>query len=63
MLFIFPFKSESFRKYKNDLILNASEANIPIHKPWFELTEEQQDLVWTGNHNFYGIDHLFEKLE
>ncbi len=60
---IFPFRSESYRKYKNDLVLNAADANIPIHKPWFELTEEQQDLVWMGNSKFYGINHFFEKLE
>ena len=60
---IFPFRSDSFKKYKNDLVLNASEANIPIHKPWFELSQEQQDLVWTGNSKFNGIHHFFSKLE
>ena len=60
---IFPFKTDSYKWYKEDLILNAAEFNIPIHKPWFELTEEQKDLVWKGNSKFYGIDHLFKTLE
>ncbi|CAL2104511.1 UvrABC system protein A [Tenacibaculum sp. 190130A14a] len=60
---IFPFKTDSYKKYKNDLILNAEEFGISIHKPWFELTQEQQELVWNGTKKFKGINHLFKKLE
>ncbi|WP_299161897.1 excinuclease ABC subunit UvrA [uncultured Tenacibaculum sp.] len=60
---IFPFKTDSYREYKNNLILHASDFNIPIHKPWFELTEEQKELVWNGNKKFDGINSLFKKLE
>ncbi|CAL2077951.1 excinuclease ABC subunit UvrA [Tenacibaculum sp. 190524A02b] len=60
---IFPFKTDSYKKYKNDLILNAADFDIPIHKPWFELTEEQKDLVWNGTKKFKGINRLFKTLE
>ncbi|WP_417799540.1 excinuclease ABC subunit UvrA [Tenacibaculum sp.] len=60
---IFPFKTDSYKKYKNDLILNAEEFGISIHKPWFELTDEQTNLVWNGTKKFKGINHLFKKLE
>ncbi|MCF2873107.1 MULTISPECIES: excinuclease ABC subunit UvrA [unclassified Tenacibaculum] len=60
---IFPFKTESYREYKDNLILNASDFDIPIHKPWFELTEEQKQLVWNGTKKFDGINSLFKKLE
>ncbi|WP_299125785.1 excinuclease ABC subunit UvrA [uncultured Tenacibaculum sp.] len=60
---IFPFKTESYREYKDNLILNASDFDIPIHKPWFELTEEQKLLVWNGTKKFDGINSLFKKLE
>ncbi|WP_299104202.1 excinuclease ABC subunit UvrA [uncultured Tenacibaculum sp.] len=60
---IFPFKTDSYKKYKNDLILNAEEFGISIHKPWFELTKEQQELIWNGTKKFKGINHLFKKLE
>ncbi len=60
---IFPFKTDSFKIYKNDLINNAYLFDIPIHKPWFELSEKQQQLVWNGNKSFDGIHHLFHKLE
>jgi excinuclease ABC subunit A len=60
---IFPFKSESFRKYKDDLVHNAIDFDIPIHKPWFELSETQKELVWNGNKKFDGIHHFFQRLE
>ncbi|CAM1372850.1 excinuclease ABC subunit UvrA [Tenacibaculum xiamenense] len=60
---IFPFKTDSYKKYKNSLILHAEEFGIPIHKPWFELSEEQQELVWNGTKRFKGINHLFKTLE
>ncbi len=60
---IVPFKSDSFSKYKDDLITHAFEFDIPIHKPWFELTEKQKELVWSGNKSFNGIHDFFQKLE
>ena len=60
---IVPFKSDSFKKYKDDLIHNAMDYDIPIHKPWFELTEKQKDLVWSGNKKFSGINDFFSRLE
>ena len=60
---IFPFKTDSFKHYKEDLVAVAYQFDIPIHKPWFELTEKQKELVWNGNKSFNGIHHLFETLE
>ena len=60
---IFPFRSDSYRHYKEELIAHAYKFDIPIHKPWFELTEEQKELVWNGNSSFYGIHHFFTALE
>ena len=60
---IYPFRTDSFKHYKEELITHAYKFNIPIHKPWFELTEEQKDLVWKGNKSFYGIHHFFSTLE
>ncbi|MDC0177321.1 excinuclease ABC subunit UvrA [Polaribacter sp.] len=60
---IFPFKTPSYNHYKEDLIDVAYTFDIPIHKPWFELTQKQQELVWNGNKSFNGIQHLFTTLE
>lgn len=60
---IFPFRTPSYVHYKEDLIAVAYQFDIPIHKPWFELSEKQQELVWNGNKNFNGIHHFFTALE
>jgi len=60
---IVPWKSESFQAYKDDLINNAFKFNFPIHKPYYELTETQQQLLWDGNENFEGLNAFFKYLE
>lgn len=60
---IFPFKTDAYKTYKEQLILNAETFDIPIHKPWFELSEKQKDIVWNGTKKFDGIHQLFNKLE
>ncbi|WP_275316744.1 excinuclease ABC subunit UvrA [Tenacibaculum bernardetii] len=60
---IFPFKTDAYRIYKEELILNAETFDIPIHKPWFEISEAQKELIWNGTNKFEGIHDLFKKLE
>ncbi len=60
---IMPWKGDSMRKYQDQLINNAYKFDFPIHKPYFELTQEQQDLVWTGNGFFEGLHSFFAFLE
>jgi excinuclease ABC subunit A len=56
-------KGETMKRWKERLINNASMFDFPIHKPYYLLTEEQKNLVWTGNKYFYGINKFFEHLE
>ncbi len=56
-------KGESMKKWKEKLIARASESNLPIHKPYFELSKEQKDLLWKGNRQFKGINSFFKMLE
>jgi excinuclease ABC subunit A len=49
--------------YRNELVNSAHKSNFPIHKPWFELTEEQKQLVWDGNKHFTGLHDFFAMLE
>ena len=60
---ILPWKTDSFAQYKNDLIDNAYKFDIPIHKPWFQLSEYQKLLIWNGNKSFQGIHPFFKYLE
>lgn len=60
---IAPWKTDSFLKYKDRLIESAYKHDIPIHKPWFELTDTQKELVWKGTSSFTGLDEFFEFVE
>jgi excinuclease ABC subunit A len=60
---VLPWKSESFKHFKEDLVLNAYKFNFPIHKPVFELSEEQYQLLWEGNEYFDGLNGFFAYLE
>ncbi|MAU16023.1 MAG: excinuclease ABC subunit A [Muricauda sp.] len=60
---IFPWRGESMGWYRDQLVNSAYKFGFPIHKPWFELSEEQKQLVWDGNDYFIGIHKFFEQLE
>ena len=60
---IFPWRGESMSWYKEQLINSAYKFDFPIHKPWFQLTKKQKELVWKGNNHFIGINKFFEQLE
>jgi len=60
---IFPWRGESMGWYRDQLVNNAYTFDFPIHKPWFELTAEQKQLVWDGNEHFTGIHAFFKMLE
>lgn len=56
-------KGETMKKWKERLISNAELFDFPIHKPYFQLTDEQKAILWKGNRYFYGINKFFEHLE
>jgi len=56
-------KGEKMSEWKEQLIRNADKFDFPIHRPYFELTEEQKELLWTGNEFFGGINSFFESVE
>ncbi|QIE58602.1 excinuclease ABC subunit UvrA [Rasiella rasia] len=60
---IFPWRGDSMGWYRDQLVNNAYKFDFPIHKPWFELSPEQQQLVWDGNEHFEGLHSFFSYLE
>jgi len=60
---IFPWRGESMSFYRDQLVNNSHEFDFPIHKPYFELSKEQKELIWTGNQYFEGLNSFFAELE
>ncbi len=60
---IFPWRGESMSWYKDQLVNNSHKFNFPIHKPYFQLSQEHKDLIWNGNQYFEGLNSFFAELE
>ena len=60
---IVPWRGASLVKHYNELINSAYLFDFPIHKPYFELTKDQKDLLWKGNSHFTGISKFFKRIE
>ncbi|GAB3227186.1 excinuclease ABC subunit UvrA [Algoriphagus aestuariicola] len=60
---IAPWRGESGKNWLEPLLKKGIEFDFPIHRSYHELTEKQQELLWTGNKYFRGLDAFFEDLE
>lgn len=58
-----PWKGEKMGQWKDWFIMNAPKSKFPIHKPYSELTQEQQELLWSGDKNLEGINAFFKQVE
>jgi len=60
---VFPWRGESMKYYRDQLVNNSHKFDFPIHKPYFELEDKHQQLLWNGNSHFTGLNAFFEELE
>ena len=56
-------KGDKMGEWKTQLINHAEKSGFPIHKPYYELSDEQKQLLWTGNQYFEGLTSFFKMLE
>jgi len=60
---IVAWKGDKMKKWKEELVLSSSKFDFPIHRPYYDLTQEEKDLIWNGNQYFEGIHAFFEYVE
>ncbi len=56
-------RGEKMSLWNDALIYAADKFDFPIHTPYYELTTEQKQLLWTGNEYFHGLNDFFHELE
>lgn len=56
-------RGEKMCWYRDQLVNKAHNFDFPVHKPYFELSEEQKETLWKGNQYFMGIDDFFKDVE
>lgn len=59
---IAPWRSETMKKWLEPLLKEGINFDFPIHRTYYELTEEEKELLWTGNEYFDGLDAFFSFL-
>jgi excinuclease ABC subunit A len=60
---IAPWRGEKMGQWKDRLVMNAMKFDFPVHRPYYLLSEEEKELLWTGNEYFDGLNDFFEELE
>tara|TARA_R110002012_G_scaffold81945_4_gene207536 strand:+ start:74963 stop:77749 length:2787 start_codon:yes stop_codon:yes gene_type:complete len=60
---VFAWRGESMSWYRDQLVNNSHKFSFPIHKPYYDLTADQKQLVWDGNQYFEGLNSFFAELE
>lgn len=60
---IYAWRGESMSWFRDQLVNSAYKFDFPIHKPFFELSAEQKQLIWDGNKYFTGLKDFFSELE
>lgn len=60
---IYPWRGESMSWYRDQLVNAAYKFDFPIHKPFFQLSATQKELLWKGNSYFVGLNTFFRELE
>ncbi len=54
---------EKMSQWKDLFVQQAHKFNFPVHRPYYELTQEQKDVLWNGNKHVEGIHDFFAMLE
>lgn len=60
---IAPWRTDKQSEWLKPLVKNGIRFDFPIHRPYNELTEEQQQLLWTGNQYFGGLNDFFDHIQ
>ncbi|MBR1550536.1 MAG: excinuclease ABC subunit UvrA [Bacteroidales bacterium] len=54
---------DKMQEVKREFIRHAAAIDFPIHTPYFQLTEEQKNILWHGDGVWEGIDGFFKWVE
>ncbi len=58
-------RGEKMSKWRKRFTMNAHKVDFPIHRAYYDLSEEEKEILWNGDHalGLYGINDFFQMLE
>lgn len=60
---VVAWRGDKMSEWKDEFIRHAAKLDFPIHKPYYQLTEEQKEILWRGKGSWIGIDGFFQMVE
>ena len=54
---------DKMQDVKREFIRHAAVIDFPIHKPYYQLSPEQKEILWHGDGVWEGIDGFFQWVE
>lgn len=58
-----PWRTDKLSKWREDFIERSEAYGFPIHRPIYDLTDEEYDLLWNGAKGLRGIHKFFQFVE
>lgn len=56
-------KGDVMGEWLKEFIAKSEKHKFPIHRPYYDLTEKEKDLLWHGARGVHGIDDFFKFVE
>ena len=56
-------KGEVMSEWLRDFVAKSERYHFPIHRPYYDLTQAEKDLLWHGARGLHGIDDFFKFVE
>lgn len=56
-------KGEVMSEWLREFIAKSERYKFPIHRPYYDLTQKEKDLLWHGARGLHGIDDFFKFVE
>ncbi len=56
-------KGEKMSEWKDSFIRKAVSYDFPVHRPYYDLSAKQKQLLWEGKGSLEGINAFFKMLE
>lgn len=53
-------RGEVMSEWKKELIANAGKCEFPIHRPYYQLSDREKQMLWEGTSYFHGINDFFD---
>ncbi len=56
-------KGDKMSEWLHRFVTKSAKYDFPIHRPYYELTQKEKELLWHGAKNLEGIDDFFQMVE